>query len=154
MQTAQRINTITLCVFGYIELIMKLDYEFINEILINFVESEKSTVSVDDFIELYEKDSQKLAHHLILMKEKKLITGAFSHGKLGIELEFDEQGRYEFTSGMPWRITSEGYDFALALNKPDVLTIIKDRFQREGLSAVIDITKKIAVKQATKLLDE
>ena len=134
---------------------MKLDYEFINEILKKFVESEQSTVDCDSFIELYEKNSQKLAHHLIIMEEKKLITGAFSHRKLGIDLDYyDGKNVYEFTSGMPWRITSEGYDFAAALNKPNVLSVIKDKFQKEGISAVIDISKKIAVKQATKLLNE
>jgi hypothetical protein len=134
---------------------MKLDYELINEILTKFVESEQSTVDVDYFVDLYEKDSQQLAHHLIIMEEKRLITGAFSHGRLGIDLGYiDGKDLYEFTSGMPWRITSEGYDFAAALNKPDVLSVIKEKFQKEGLSAVIDISKKIAVKQATKLLDE
>lgn len=134
---------------------MKLNYELINEILIKFVESEQSTVDVDYFVDLYEKDSQQLAHHLIIMEEKRLITGAFSHGRLGISLEYlDGQDVYKFTSGMPWRITSEGYDFAAALSKPNVLSVIKAKFQKEGLSAVIDIAKKIAVKQATKLLDE
>jgi hypothetical protein len=134
---------------------MKLDYELINEILTKFVESEQSTVDVDYFVELYEKDSQQLAHHLIILEEKRLITGAFSHRQLGIELDYiDGKDVYEFTSGMPWRITSEGYDFAAALNKPDVLSVIKEKFQKEGLSAVIDISKKIAVKQATKLLDD
>ncbi|MCL1079878.1 hypothetical protein L2734_17210 [Parashewanella spongiae] len=55
---------------------------------------------------------------------------------------------------MLWRITSEGYDFALALNKPSVLSVIKEKFQKEGLSAVIDISKKIVIKQANKLLEE
>lgn len=134
---------------------MKLDYELINEILTKFVESEQSIVDVNCFVDLYEKDSQKLAHHLIIMEEKRIITGAFSHRKLGIELDYiDGKDVYEFSSGMPWRITSEGYDFAAALNKPDVLSVIKEQFQKEGLSAVIDISKKIAVKQATKLLDD
>ncbi|EJL6404769.1 MULTISPECIES: DUF2513 domain-containing protein [Vibrio harveyi group] len=134
---------------------MKLDYELINEILTKFVESEQSTVDVDYFTDLYEKDSQQLAHHLIIMEEKRLITGASSHGKLGIDLEYSNgKDVYEFTSGMPWRITSEGYDFAAALNKPNVLRVIKEKFQKEGLSAVIEISKKIAIKQAAKLLDE
>jgi hypothetical protein len=89
------------------------------------------------------------------MGEKRLITGAFSHRNLGIDLGYpDGKNVYEFSPGMPWRITSEGYDFAAALNKPNVLSVIKDKFQKEGLSAVIDISKKIAAKQATKLLDE
>jgi len=52
---------------------------------------------------------------------------------------------------MPWRITSKGYDFAAALNKLNVLSVIKDKFQKKGISVVIDISKKIAVKQAIKL---
>ncbi len=134
---------------------MKLDYELINEILIKFVESEESTIDFKSFTKLYESDSQKLAHHLIIMEEKKLITGAFSNGNMGINLGYiNGKDVYQFTDGMPWRITSEGYDFAAALNKPDVISVIKERFQNEGLSAVIDISKKIAVKQVTKLLDE
>jgi hypothetical protein len=134
---------------------MKLDYELINEILTVFVESEQSTVDVDSFVELHERDKQKLAHHLIIMEEKNLVTGASSHRKMGIDLDYDgHKDFYEFSSGMSWRITSDGYDFAAALNKPHVLSTIKDNFQKEGISAVIDIAKKIAVKQAIKLLDE
>jgi hypothetical protein len=134
---------------------MKLDYELINEILTVFVESEQSTVDVDSFVELYEKDKQKLAHHLIIMEEKNLVIGAFANRKMGIDIEYDgHKDCYEFTSGMPWRITSNGHDFAAALNKPNILEAIKDKFQKEGISVVIDIAKKIAVKQATKLLDE
>lgn len=134
---------------------MKLDYELISEILAKFVESEKSIVDINDFVELYEQDSQKLAHHMIIMQEKRLITGAFSHGGLGIDLEYREgKDIYEFAADTPWRITSEGYDFAAALNKPTVLSEIKTRFQKEGLSVVIDVANKIATKQATKYLDD
>ncbi|GAA6186914.1 hypothetical protein [Aliiglaciecola sp. NS0011-25] len=134
---------------------MKLDYELISNILTKFVESDQSIVDINDFVDLYDKDSQKLAHHLIIMEEKRLITGAYSHGKLGIDLEYrDGKDVYEFSPDMLWRITSDGYDFAAALNKPSVLSEIKTRFQKEGLSVVIDISKKIATKQATKFLEE
>ena len=134
---------------------MKLDYELINNILTKFVESDQVTVEINDFVDLFNKDSQKLAHHLIIMEEKRLITGAYSHGKLGIDLGYvDGKDVYEFSRGMLWRITSDGYDFAAALNKPSVLSEIKTRFQKEGLSVVIDISKKIAIKQATKFLEE
>ncbi|MEM5496273.1 hypothetical protein WNY77_02575 [Paraglaciecola mesophila] len=123
---------------------MKLDYELINNILTKFVESDQATVNIEDFVDLYKNDSQKLAHHLIIMEEKRLITGAYSHENLGIDLGYvDEKDIYEFSNDMLWRITSDGYDFAAALNKPSVLSEIKTKFQKEGLSVVIDISKKL-----------
>ena len=115
---------------------MRLDYELMNEILTSFLDSEQSTLNIDSFLELYEKDAQKLAHHLIIMEEKGLVIGAFPNGNMGIELECE--GLYDFAYGTPWRLTSNGYDFAAALTKTDILTTIK----------------KIAKKKATKLLDE
>jgi hypothetical protein len=76
----------------------------------------------------------------------------------GLELNYSPYSNYKLlsinVSDSIDSITSEGYDFAAALNKSNVLSVIKDKFQKEGLSAVIDISKKIAAKQATKLLYE
>ncbi|WP_222932507.1 hypothetical protein, partial [Photobacterium lucens] len=92
----------------------------------------------------------KLAHHLIIMTEKKLIIGASEHRKIGIELDDDE---YYFIS-MPLRLTSDGYDFSAALNKPSILNVIKEKLQNEGISSVIDIAKKMTEKQLNNLLDD
>jgi hypothetical protein len=61
-------------------------------------------------------------------------------------------GEY-YISVVPWRLTADGHDFASAITKPSVLIAIKNKFKTEGIGAVIEIAKKIAVKQAEKLLD-
>lgn len=37
---------------------MRLDYEFINQILTLFIESEQTTLTIDSLIELYEENDQ------------------------------------------------------------------------------------------------
>lgn len=129
---------------------MVLDYDFMSGILTAFIESSSPIVSTELLINQFPDDEQKLAHHLIIMTEKKLIIGAFEHRKIGIELDGDE---YYFIS-MPLRLTSDGYDFSAALNKPSILNVIKEKLQNEGISSVIEIAKKMTEKQLNNLLDD
>jgi hypothetical protein len=52
-----------------------------------------------------------------------------------------------------WRLTANGHDFASALNKPDVLSTLKEKFKDEGISSVMDIAKQLAQKYLEKKLE-
>ena len=122
------------------------------KILEVFLNSKEPTVNLNSFSDLVESDDQKFAYHLIIMSEKGLITGAMRNHNMGIELEQDD--RYDFVSGVPWRLTPAGHDFASALTKPGVIETIQSKFKEEGLSFVIDMTKQIGKKRVEKLAKE
>ncbi|AAZ27648.1 DUF2513 domain-containing protein [Colwellia psychrerythraea] len=130
---------------------MRIDYEFIEQILEVFLNSDSPIVNWQNFDDL---DSDKFVFHMEIMADKNLVVGINITGDLCLR---------NFSKGYPdgyniilvdWRLTADGHDFAAALTKPDILLTIKDKFRKEGLSAVIDVSKKIASKQVLKLLDE
>jgi hypothetical protein len=129
---------------------VRIDYSYIKEILEVFLESETPTANWNNFESLINNDDHKFVFHIEIMVDKNLIASTLESGKIGIKRSAHDY----HVSVVEWRLTSDGHDFAAAIIKPSVLTTIKDKFQKEGLSAVIDISKKIAAKQAAKLLDD
>jgi len=130
--------------------IVKIDYEYVEKILEVFLESEKPTVDWNSFLSIIRGNDDKFIFHILILVDKNLIAAAHSDGRIGIQRNYSEYN----VSIVPWRLTSDGHDFANALAKPGVLTTIQEKFKAEGLSAVIGISKKIVEKQAMKLLDE
>ena len=130
---------------------MRIDYEYLSNILEFFLNSKLPTVDWDSFKKLHEVDEHKFVFHIKLMHDKELIVGNINKNELGINQDFNSEEYY--ISIIPWRLTLDGHDFANILAKPNILATIKDKFKDEGLSAVIGISKKIAEKQALKLLD-
>ena len=130
---------------------MQIDYEYLKELLDVFLQSEEPTVNWRSFDSLRKEGEHKFVFHIEILVDKKLMEGALKDKSIGITRGFG--GEYH-VSVIPWRLTADGHDFAVSLNKPTVLTTIKEKFKTEGLSVVIDIAKTIASKQAEKLLGE
>ncbi|ELJ8516779.1 DUF2513 domain-containing protein, partial [Vibrio cholerae] len=64
------------------------------------------------------------------------------------------QNPMHFTiNSKPIRLTTIGIEFLQSLNSPKVLEVIQDKFKNEGLSAVFDISKQLAMKILNKKLD-
>jgi hypothetical protein len=129
---------------------LKIDYEYVEKILESFLENDLPTLDWKSFEELRGDDEHKFVFHIEIMVDKGLIIGALKDGSIGISRAYNDY----IISVIPWRLTSDGHDFANALTKPSVLSTIQEKFKEEGLSAVIGISKKIAEKQALKLLEE
>ncbi|GAA0819429.1 DUF2513 domain-containing protein [Colwellia asteriadis] len=129
---------------------MRIDYEYVEQILEVFLESNSPTVDWNSFLPIIRGNDDKFIFHILILVDKNLIVAAHSDGLIGIKRNYTEY----VTSVVPWRLTSDGHDFANALVKPGVLATVQEKFKEEGLSAVIGITKKIVEKQAMKLLDE
>jgi hypothetical protein len=131
---------------------MKIDYDYMNEILKIFLDAESPTVDWMSFESLRNGDDDKFVFHIQIMAEKGLISnyrGDSSFEDLGFRWAL---GGDVHVSVLPWRLTSNGHDFASAMNKSDVLSDIKEKFKDEGLSVVIDVAKQIANKKAKELL--
>lgn len=143
-------NRWPICNCGKQDEYVQIDYEYIENILEVFLNSETPTVDWNDFESLRGDDDHKFVFHVEIMVDKELIKSTLQNGDIGIT----RTAHSYIVSVVAWRLTAEGHDFASAITKPNILATIKEKFQKEGLSAVIDISKKIAAKQINKLLDE
>jgi hypothetical protein len=132
---------------------MRIDYEYLSKLLDVFLEAPRPTVTWDDFEALREDGDDgehRFVFHIEILADKALVVGDLDDGSIGIQRN---AGEY-LVSIIPWRLTAEGHDFAAALVKPGILAKVKDKFAKEGLSAVMDIVKRLAEKQAQKYLGE
>ncbi|WP_448646919.1 hypothetical protein [Pseudomonas mohnii] len=127
---------------------MRVDYEYLKLILDVFLESERPTVDWESFRSFHEVSEDKFVFHIEICADKDLIMGALKDRSIGISRGHNEY----YVSVIPWRLSASGHDFAAALNKPSIMGVIKERFQTEGLSAVIDIAKKLVENQAERLI--
>lgn len=128
---------------------MRIDYDYLKDIFNVFLTCELPTVDWDSFTSLRNGDDDKFVFHIEILVDKALIEGDLSDGSIGITRTFT--GNYS-VSIVPWRLTANGHDFAASITKPSVLATIKEKFKSEGISVVIDVAKKVAEKQAEKLL--
>jgi hypothetical protein len=132
---------------------MRIDYEYIAKMLDVFLESELPNIDFNSFKNELDEDSNKFFFHLILLEEQGLVAGSSSDPS-NIGVRFNGNTGDYMTWIAPLRLTSYGHEFADALAKPSVTEVIMDKFQKEGLSAVIDVAKKLAIKQTEKLLQD
>ncbi len=128
---------------------MRIDYDYIGKVLNIFLESSSATVDWNSFktLRLHESD-EKFIFHIEIMVDKNLVVGVNKNKSIGIQ---KNSSNYT-VSIVPWRLTSEGHDFANAITKPDILSIVKDKFKTEGFSIVINMAKQIAIKKTEKIL--
>ena len=124
------------------------------EILEIFLESKIPTSNWNDFITLHKDNEDKFVFHIRIMFDKNLIKTLSNDNKTGINQAY-RGDEYEYSISITeWRLSSEGHDFASAIVNKNILNTIKKQFKEEGLSTIIDISKKIMIKKANKLLDE
>lgn len=131
---------------------MKPDYDYIIQILNVFIESDKPNLRIEDFNIFWKEDENKFYFNILILRDKNILEGAGKNPQdIGIVFnQFIDD--YEICS-CSWRLTADGHDFAKNIMKPNIKDTIISKFKDEGLSAIIDITKKLAQKHAEKLLD-
>ena len=131
---------------------MKLDHEYIIEILNECLEHNEPNIRIGHFNRFREDDENKFYFHILIMQDKGILQGSGQNPReMGIN--FNSNSDTYTISELPWRLTANGHDFAKNAVKPSIRKAITSKFKEEGLGAVIDITKKLATKQAEKILD-
>jgi len=131
---------------------MKIDYDYLKKMLGIFLNSEKWCVTINDFDSIVNLDDEKsknvFLHHLSILTDRLMISLKGKPPEKGLQclgIDFDLNGN-TYTACFDWRLTADGHDFAVALNKPEVLEFIKTQLKEEGFSAVVDIVKTIVSK--------
>ena len=105
---------------------MRIDYEYIKNLLDVFPDSEVPTVDYESFKHFHQpiENEHKFVFHIEILGDKALIASSSEDfGILGFK---GEQG-YDYID-VPWRLTAASHDFAAALDKPTVLEAIKGKF--------------------------
>lgn len=128
---------------------MRIDYSYLKEFLDVFLTSEKATVTWREFKHL-RKNEEKFIFHFEILIDKQFIAASLSNHSYGVTGLSDNY----LVDLKPWRLTSDGHDFSCALNNPGIISKINERVKKEGISAVVDISKKVLMKRAEKCLDE
>lgn len=133
---------------------MKIDYDYLKEVLSAFLNSDKPSITIRDlgFYEKNQEDLSKLIFHLTLLVDQGLIRDrelkySSLKGITGICFSGDgipHGGECDIV------LTSEGHDFAIALNQNPILERIKKDFSEAPMAAA----KQIATKLFTKILND
>lgn len=142
---------------------MKIDLDYMAQLLNAFVESDRAFISFDDFakagIELNEADSKEVSHklmaHLHYALDCQLIgkeTGpAYTLEDIGIK-RFMSEG-YQWIPGTQIRLTSNGYDFQKALSNTEVLERLKTEFKDAPFKAIFEGGQKLLEHAFKKKID-
>ena len=132
---------------------MRVDYEYVSGILNRFLDSDSPVLYLSDLKKELTEDDNKLFFHLLILRDKSIITGSGTRGQtIGIQFN-DNTNEYDYWL-VALRLTAEGHDFADAITKPSIKEVVLDKFRNEGFSAVVDLSKRIALKQAERKLDD
>jgi hypothetical protein len=131
---------------------MRIDFDNLRTILSTFLDSPASYITIKNlgFYDLEGADRDKLAFHLLLLVENRLIsdldlnTGhpeyiglVYAHGRLS-------------GGEVPIRLTQDGHDFAKVLNEKPVL----ERIKKDLTDAPFDLVKEIGKKWLTQLIEQ
>jgi hypothetical protein len=131
---------------------MKPDYEYIIDILDVFIQSDKPNVRIGEFDSLRDEDENKFYFNILILQDKGIMEGSGKNPR-EIGLNFNPNADVYMVSSYPWRLTANGHDFAKDIVKPQIKDTIISKFKYEGFSAIIDITKKLAIQRTEKLLN-
>ncbi len=139
---------------------MDIDYGYIKELLEEIKQGQSPYVKSGDFFHKHlnvdENYSHKFIFHWHLIVENGFIStntrSIYDLKESGLIPSLQNPMHFTINS-KPIRLTTIGIEFLQSLNSPKVLEVIQDKFKNEGLSAVFDISKQLAMKILNKKLD-
>ncbi|PHR54873.1 MAG: DUF2513 domain-containing protein [Robiginitomaculum sp.] len=133
---------------------MRIDYTYLNELLQVFLDSKLPTVTWNDFKSQRIEDDHKLVFHIEILEDNNLIVESLKGSQLGIH-GISNNYMINLT---PWRLSSDGHDFASALDNKEFLMQLKSELKNAPFKVVFEGGQKLlshyAKKQLDKLLSE
>lgn len=148
------------CVLYIKEKNLDIDYGYIKEVLEEIKNGQSPYVQSECLFNKHLKDdgdyAVKFVFHWHLIIENGLISSNISSicdlKESGLTPNPNNPMRF-FINGKPIRLTNVGIEFLQSLSKPKVLEVIQEKFNSEGVSAVFDVSKQLAVKIMNEKLD-
>lgn len=134
---------------------MKPDPDYIRRVLDAFEGCPKAFPTLDDLREqdaLIQAD-ERLAFHLMLMRDRSLVVDANGDPDIGIQICGGCGGDDALViSIFPLRLTAAGHEFAQQLRDPVVYEKVKGVIGTSGLGVAMSVAGAIATQLATRAL--
>ena len=133
---------------------MKIDQDYLREILNTFTESARSFIWLDDLIRKGIEIDDKFLFHIQILEDQRFVECLDKRSDIGYEITLG--GNFEWKS-RPLRLTASGHEFTEAINRPEIWDILKQEFKDASLStlksAATSLLLAFAKKQVNKYLE-
>ena len=121
---------------------MKIDLDYLKQLLDTFENSEKAFTNIIEFKKNgMDYNSEEFIFHLYLLWDNKLISTEFP--------EDSNFGLSRLGNGEPsWtvknlRLTYDGHQFIEALRNEDIWNKLNKDFKKSGMSTIVDVSKTL-----------
>ena len=133
---------------------MKIDQDYLRQILNTFSASPKSFIWLEDLINNGIAIDDKFLFHIQILEDQHFIECLDKKSELGYEITLG--GNFEWKS-RPLRLTAAGHEFTEAINRPEIWEVLKNEFRDASLStlksAATILLLAFAKKQVGKYLE-
>lgn len=114
---------------------MKIDPDYIKQILIKAQSSERAIFNINDLIEKDKISDEKFIFHMQILSDKRLIvTDSDNDSNIGISRTGNGHVSWRITH---LRLTSDGHDFIEALTNNTVWKKIKKELKEPSISTLL-----------------
>lgn len=128
---------------------MKIDQEYLRQVLNTFIESERSFIWVVAICEKGIEMDDKFLFHMQILEDQHFIECLDKRSELGYQIHLG--GEFEWKS-RPLRLTAVGHEFVEAINRPEIWDVLKDEFKDSSLSTLKSAAQTLLVAFARKQL--
>ena len=130
---------------------MKIDQEYLKELLNTFTESSRSFIWVEDVVKKGIKMDDKFLFHIQILEDQDFIECLDKKSEIGYEITLG--GNFEWKS-RPLRLTASGHEFSEAINRPEIWEILKDEFKDASLSTLKSAATSLLIAFAKKQINK
>lgn len=128
---------------------MKIDQEYLKQVLNAFIDSPRSFVWVADIMETGIDLDDRFLFHMQILEDQGFVECLDRKSELGYEILLG--GEFEWKS-RPLRLTAAGHEFAEALNRPEIWEVLKGEFRDASLETLRSAAKTLLLAFAKKQL--
>jgi len=130
---------------------MKIDQEYLREILNTFIESPRSFIWVEDITNRGIEADDKFLFHIQILEDQHFIECLDKRSDIGYEITLG--GNFEWKS-RPLRLTASGHEFTEAINRPEIWEILRDEFRDASLSTLKSTATALLIAFAKKQINK
>lgn len=130
---------------------MKIDQDYLKDILNTFLESPRSFVWVADIMDKGIAMDDKFLFHMQILEDQHFIECLDKTSQLGYEITLG--GAFKWQS-RPLRLTASGHEFVEAINRSEIWDIIRQEFKDSSLSTLKSAASTLLMALAKKQLNK
>ncbi len=130
---------------------MKIDQEYLREILNTFIESPRSFIWIEALTNKGIETDDKFLFHIQILEDQHLIECLDKKSDIGYEITLG--GNFEWKS-RPLRLTASGHEFTEAINRPEIWEILRDEFRDASLSTLKSTATTLLIAFAKKQINK